>query len=42
MLARIEIRMDNALPFLPADGEAIFCGEWLDEISAAIAKAKGE
>jgi hypothetical protein len=32
----------KALPFLPADSESIFCGEWLDEINAAIAKAKGE
>jgi hypothetical protein len=31
----------KALPFLPADDEAIFCGEWLDEINEAIAKAGG-
>ena len=30
-----------ALPHLPADGEAVFCGEWLSEIRAAIARAKG-
>lgn len=30
-----------ALPHLPADGEAVFCGEWLEEIREAIAAAKG-
>lgn len=31
----------KALPHLPADSEAVYCGEWLVEIRAAIAKAKG-
>lgn len=30
-----------ALPFLPADDQATFCGEWLDEINEVITKAKG-
>lgn len=30
-----------ALPHLPADGEAVFCGEWLSEIREAIARVKG-
>lgn len=30
-----------ALPHLPADAEAVFCGEWLAEIREAIAAAKG-
>ena len=34
--------MRKALPHLPADHEAVFCGEWLDEANAAILKAKGE
>lgn len=29
----------KALPFLPADREAIYAGEWLDEITAVIASA---
>ena len=29
----------KALPRLPADEEALFCGEWLDEVTAAIALA---
>lgn len=31
----------KAIPHLPADDEAIFCGEWLAEINEAISKAKG-
>jgi hypothetical protein len=31
----------KALPHLPADDEAVFAGEWLDEIAAALAKAEG-
>lgn len=31
-----------ALPFLPADKEAHFVGEWLDAVNAAINKAKGQ
>lgn len=27
----------QALPHLPPDNEAVYCGEWLDEINAAIA-----
>ena len=34
--------MRKALPHLPADHEAVFCGEWLDEANSAIAKAKGD
>lgn len=30
-----------ALPYLPADDEAVFCGEWLAQIREAIANAKG-
>lgn len=32
----------KALPYLPADGEAVYAGEWLDEINEAIAKAEGK
>ena len=32
----------KAMPYLPADNEAVYCGEWLDTINAAIAKATGE
>jgi hypothetical protein len=32
--ARAALR--KALPFVPADSEAVFVGEWLDEISAEI------
>lgn len=31
--------LKKALPHLPADAEAIFCGEWLEEINAALEKA---
>jgi hypothetical protein len=30
----------KALPYLPPDKEAVFCGEWLAEIQAAIQTAK--
>jgi hypothetical protein len=33
--------ISRALPFLPADTEAHFSGEWLAEIREAIAKAEG-
>jgi len=32
----------KAVPHLPPDDEAVYCGEWLDEINAAIAKATGQ
>lgn len=32
----------KALPFVPADNEAHFVGEWLDEVNAAIARARGQ
>lgn len=32
----------KALPFVPADKEAHFVGEWLDAVNAAINKAKGQ
>lgn len=32
----------TALPFLPADKEAHFVGEWLDAVNAAIARARGQ
>lgn len=28
--------MQKALPFLPADNEAVYCGEWIDEINELI------
>ena len=31
----------KALPYLPADAEAVFVGEWLDEINEAIDQATG-
>lgn len=34
--------ISRALPFLPADTEAHFSGEWLAEIREAIAKAEAE
>lgn len=37
-----QLALRKALPHLPADDEAIYCGEWLDEIKEAIAKARGE
>lgn len=30
----------KAMPLLPAGDEAIYCGEWLDEVNAAIAKTE--
>jgi len=32
----------KALPFLPADNEAVYCGEWLDEINEALALAQAD
>lgn len=32
----------TALPFVPSDNEAHFVGEWLDEVNAAIARARGQ
>lgn len=29
----------KSLPYLPADTDAVFCGEWLDEINTALAKS---
>lgn len=34
--------MRKALPFLPADSEAVFCGEWLDEINQTISEAESK
>ena len=31
----------KALPYLPADTEAVFVGEWLDEVNEAIDQATG-
>jgi len=36
-----ESALRKALPFCPADAEAHFVGEWLEEARAAIAKAEG-
>lgn len=32
--------MRQALPYLPADKEAVHCGEWLDEANETLEKAK--
>jgi hypothetical protein len=31
----------KAMPYLPADEEAVLCGEWLEEIREVIAHVKG-
>jgi len=32
----------KALLYLPADEEAVYCGEWLDEINEVITNTQGE
>jgi hypothetical protein len=42
VLKGAEKAIRKALPFVPADNEAHFVGEWLDEVKAAIDKAEGK
>ena len=37
-----QVALRRALQYLPADGEAHYSGEWLDEIAEVIAKATAE
>lgn len=41
-LVGAEKALVKALPLLPPDKEAVFCGEWLAEIRDAIAQATGD
>ena len=40
ILKGAEQALAKALPYLPPDGEAVFCGEWLGEVKEIITKVE--